>query len=234
MYRYVTIPGGMPGPLGAAPLALAGSPSYGPDIIKIWADTKAALFTANGAYQNPDGTDRKSPTTGRSVPRISATQAEMYWAYWKGVSRRLLGELQKAGRPTWSLHNAVNSSLARWTTWLAKYSTQRSYRYVSFAAAEELYTLLGRFVNEIDAGVWTGYNTETDWENALESLSWVSKNPLTAIKMSARGAWDTIAEWNAKLTGELGQVWAIMKWGSVALIAAYTYQVATKNKKGSQ
>jgi hypothetical protein len=202
----------MPGPLGAP---------AGEDLIKLWAETRAGLFDENGAYEG-----KKSRYTGRAVPRISFTQAEMYYAFWQSVWKRLSQNLIDAGRPTASISSAGWDATRRFTSWASRYGAQSRYKYLSFEAADQLYNILGRFVNELDAGVWYGYNTDTDWENAVESLSWAWASAPERIKVAAKKTIDAIAEAS-------GDLWWLVKWGSIALVGAYAYQIATKAKKES-
>jgi hypothetical protein len=215
------------------------------DLIRLWIATKGRMFQVQGGYQALNSAGQLVYTTapGSSTfqPHITASQAKAWHDSWLAYAKKMRAQLASDGRNVSVIDKAIADYGFAWTRYSGEfvdsYSAPSGKRFLSVAAADRFFQITGRFVRDLNSGLWAGYNINTayqDFKWALDETTggWAIKAFLVAGE-KLKEAYDAVKDANIgdKILEAFGTIQDLVKWGTIAGAAYLGYLVYKKTRE---
>lgn len=215
------------------------TPKGAPDPVAVWARIKDRLREKLGVYKHPDG--RMALIEGRPYPLLTTSGALALKTALSAFAKDVIAQMQAAGKDSWPVTKASSEMTNKYVNWYLateqKYGTQKfDGKYLYAPPVRDLFDIFDRFMINVSAAQWAGYNIESSYERMLQALDettggWLLKWPIEAGYKTA--------EWIDKgLPGlptipDFTWIAQVIKWGSIGggLFLLYRYVLQPSDKK---
>jgi hypothetical protein len=213
------------------------TPLRAPDVIRVWANSKALLRRELGVYKHPDG----SPVVldGRTLPLLTQGNARAIWEAWTTVGEDMSNALAREGRSTSNVTAARQRLAQNFLGWLVdtddKYGNQKFLnKYLYAAPTKEFIEFIDRFVRDISSAQWAAFNIESSYDRALSvtpwPLSWVMKKGYEVAECLDNEGGASCVVPDLPPFRYFDDLVTIMKWGSLGGAAFLIWHYGIRKK----